>query len=69
MHQTGQALHRSAPLLGTVRRIINLNITTLSYWPVHKVSEVAAAFTSAVTLGVLDLVVNEVLHSCQLAVP
>jgi hypothetical protein len=72
MDQTGQPLHRSAPLLvvlNAVQKITNLNIRTLNYWPVHKVLEVAAAFTSAATPGALHLVVSEVHRSCQLAAP
>jgi hypothetical protein len=66
----GQARHCSAlVVLNTLRRIINLNITTLSYWPVHRVLEVAVALMSAVTPGELRLVVTEVHHSCQLMAP
>jgi hypothetical protein len=70
MDQTGQLLgqvrHRSAlVVLNTVRRIIDLNITTLSYWPVHRVLEVAVALMSAVIPGELRLVVTEVHRSCQ----
>jgi hypothetical protein len=74
MDQTGQLLgqarHRSAlVVLNALRRSINLNITTLSYWPVRRVLEPAAALMSAVIPGVLHLVATEVRHSCQLMVP
>ena len=74
MDQTGQLLgqarHRSAlVVLNTLRRFINLNITTLSCWPVHRVLEVAVALMSAVTPGELRLVVTEVHHNCQLMAP
>jgi hypothetical protein len=74
MDQTGQLLgqawHRSAlVVLNTLRRFIDLNITTLSYWPVHRVLEVAVALMSAVTPGEQRLVVTEVHHSCRLMAP
>ena len=74
MDQTGQFLgqvqHRSAlVVLNTLRRIIDLDITTLSYWPVHRVLEVVVALMSAMTPGELGLVVTEVHHSCQLMAP
>jgi hypothetical protein len=74
MDQTGQLLGQARQcsalvVLNTLRRFINLNITTLSYWPVHRVLEVAVALTSAVTPGELRLVVTEVHHSCQLMAP
>lgn len=62
-----QSRHRSAlVVLNTLRRVINLDITTLGYCPVHRVIEVAVALMSAVTPGELPLVVTEVHHSCQL---
>jgi hypothetical protein len=71
MDQTGQLLgqarHRlRLVVLNTLRRFINLNITTLSYWPVHRALEVAVVHMSAMTPGELRLVVTEVHHSCQL---
>jgi hypothetical protein len=74
MDQTGQLLgqvrHRLAlVVLNTLRRFINPNITTLSYWPVHRVLELAVVLMSAVTPGELRLVVTEVHHSCQLMAP
>ena len=74
MDQTGQLLgqarHLSAlVVVNTRRRFINLNITTLSYWPVHRVLEVAVALMSAATPGELRRVVTEVHHSCQLMAP
>ena len=66
----GQARHRLAlVVLNTLQSIIDLNIITLSYWPVHRVLEVAVSLMSAVTLGDLPLVVIEVHHSCQLMAP
>jgi hypothetical protein len=65
----GQARHRSALVPDTLQRSINLNITTLSYWPVHRVLEVAVALMSAATPGELRLVVTEVHHNCQLMAP
>jgi chromate transport protein ChrA len=66
----GQARHYSAlVVLNTLPGIINLNITTLSYWPVHRVLEVAVALMSAVTPGELRLVVTEVHHNCQFMAP
>jgi hypothetical protein len=66
----GQVRHRSAlVVLNTLPRIIKLDITTLSYWPVHRVLELAVALMSAVTPGELRLVVTEVHLSCQRMVP
>jgi hypothetical protein len=72
MDQSGQALHRTARflvVLNSVQKNINLNTIILSYWPVHKVLEVAAAFTSVVTPGVVGLVASEAHPSYQLAAP
>jgi hypothetical protein len=62
----GQALQHSALVLVMLNP---LHITTLSYWLVPRVSEAAVAFTSAMTPGVVPLVVNEVRHSCRLVAP
>jgi hypothetical protein len=74
MDQTGQSLgqarHRSAlVVLNTLWGTIDLSITTLSYWPVHRVLEVAVALMSALTPGELPLVVTEVHHSCLFMAP